>query len=99
MKKSINDFLSIFEKSKEGFKINLGRAFLQIVAGVILLFLGVYHWVFGVIFIAYIFTIVIVNIRGQLNYLKTLANKGSRANKITFENKKPFREMEVKLSK
>jgi hypothetical protein len=94
-----NTLFSGIEKTNEGFKINFGKTFFQILIGIILLFLGVYHWIFGLIFIAYIVTLVFINLNDYLNYFKTIVSKGKETNKIIIENKKPFREVEVKLKK
>jgi hypothetical protein len=99
MVKSNKASLSSIEKTREGFKFNFGKTFLQILIGIVLLFLGVYHWLFGLIFIVYIFAIVFINIKSHLNYFKTIISKGKETNKIIVENKKPFREVEVKLKK
>ena len=99
MKKLSNSSLSSIEETKEGFKMNFGKTFLQILIGIVLLFLGVYNWLFGLIFIIYIFAIVFINIRSSMNYFKTIISKGKETNKIIVGNKKPFREVEVKLKK
>jgi hypothetical protein len=99
MNKPNNNPLSSIEETKEGFKIKFGKTFLQIVVGIILLFLGIYHWIFGLIFIVYIFAIVFINIKSYFNYFRTLASKGKEVNKLSVENKKPFREVEVKLKR
>lgn len=99
MKKLNSNPLSSIEETKEGFKFNLGKTFIQILIGIVLLFLGVYHWVFGLIFIVYIFAIVFINIISHLNYLNTLVYKGKETNKLIVRNKRPFREVKVKIKK
>lgn len=99
MKKINKNSLSSIEETKEGFKFNFGKPFLQVIIGIVLLLLGIVHWIFGLIFIIYIFAIVFINIRSHLNYFKTMVSKGKETNKIIVENKRPFREVEVKLKK
>lgn len=97
MKKINKNSLSSIEETKEGFKFNFGKPFLQVIIGIVLLLLGIVHWIFAIIFIIYIFVIVFYNIINKISFLKKIASKGKGINEITFENKKPFREVEVKI--
>jgi len=74
-------------------------SWLSLFVGLVLLLLGGYNQIFAILFIIYIFTIVIVGIINMFKYLKQIISRGKNKSNFSVDNKKPFREINVKFKK